>query len=71
MPSASALAVYSGVSKETWTCDLGGEIVDFVGLRLLNDADEIGGVGHVAVVQDEIAGRSRAGPGRDVRPGRC
>ena len=33
----------------------GGQIVDFVGLNLLDDADQIGGVGQVAVVQDEIA----------------
>ncbi len=33
----------------------GGQIVDFVRLDLLDDADEIGGVGEVAVVQDEIA----------------
>ncbi len=32
----------------------GGEVVDFVGLHLLNDADEVGRVGQVAVVQDEI-----------------
>jgi len=32
---------------------LGGEIVDLVGLRLLHEADEIGGVGHVAIVQPE------------------
>ena len=32
---------------------LRGEIVDLVGLRLLQDADEIGGVGQIAVVQEE------------------
>ena len=31
------------------------EVVDLVGLDLLDDADEVGGVGHVAVVQDEVA----------------
>ena len=34
---------------------LRGQVVDFVGLNLLDDADQIGGVGQVAVVQDEIA----------------
>ena len=33
----------------------GGQIVDFVWLNLLDDADEIGGVGQIAVVQNEIA----------------
>ena len=32
---------------------LGGEIVDFVRLGLLNDPDQIGGVGQIAVVKDE------------------
>ena len=32
---------------------LGGEIVDLVGLRLLHDADQVGRVGQVAVVQEE------------------
>jgi len=32
---------------------LGGEVVDFVGLGLLDDADEAGAVGQVAVVQEE------------------
>ena len=32
---------------------LGGEIVDLVGLRLLHDADQVGRIGHVAVMQDE------------------
>jgi len=34
---------------------LGGEVVDLVGLHLLHDVDEREGVGHVAVVQDEMA----------------
>ena len=34
---------------------LGGEVVDFVGLHLLDDADEAGRIGEVAVVQDEAA----------------
>ena len=34
---------------------LGGQIVNFVGLYLLNDADQVGGIGEVAIVQDEVA----------------
>ena len=34
---------------------LRGEIVDLVGLDLLDDADQVGGVGHVAVMQMEAA----------------
>ena len=30
---------------------LRGEIVDLVGLRLLHDADQVGRIGHVAVMQ--------------------
>jgi hypothetical protein len=33
----------------------GGLVVDFVGLDLLNDADEVGGVGEVAVMEGEVA----------------
>ena len=32
---------------------LGGEIIDFVGLRLLHDADDVGGVGHVAIFRSK------------------
>ena len=32
---------------------LGGEVVDLVRLGLLDDADEVGGIRHVAVMQDE------------------
>ena len=32
---------------------LGDEVVEFVGLHLLEDADQAGGVGQVAVVEDE------------------
>jgi hypothetical protein len=35
---------------------LRSQIVDFVGLHLLDDADEAGRIGEVAVVQDEAAG---------------
>jgi len=34
---------------------LRGQVVDLVGLHLLHDADQVGAVGHVAVVQDELA----------------
>ena len=53
VPRASALAVYSGVSKLTCTWRLRGQVVDLVGLGLLDDADEVGGVGQVAVVHEE------------------
>jgi hypothetical protein len=33
---------------------LRGQVVDLVGLDLLHDADQVGAVGHVAVVQDEV-----------------
>lgn len=32
---------------------LGGEVVDFVGLNLLNDADEAGAIGQVAMMEEE------------------
>ncbi len=32
---------------------LGGEVVDLVGLHLLHDADQVGGVGQVAIVQEQ------------------
>jgi hypothetical protein len=50
MPIASALAVYSGVSNETWR--LRRQIVDLVGLGFLDDANEVG-VGNVAILQME------------------
>ena len=53
VPSASALAVYSGSSNETCDVALRREVVDLVGLHLLHDVDQAGGIGHVAVVQHE------------------
>ena len=53
VPSASTLAVYSGRLEGNLHMRLRREIVDLVGLRLLDDADQIGGVGQVAIVQDE------------------
>ena len=34
---------------------LGRQVVEFVGLHLLDDPHQAGGVGHVSVVQDELA----------------
>ena len=34
---------------------LGRQVVDFVRLHGLNDPDQVGGVGHVAIVQDQPA----------------
>ena len=53
MPSASAFAVYSGVSNETCTWRLRGKVVDLGRLHLLHDADKVGRIGQVAVVQEE------------------
>ena len=53
MPSASALAVYSGRLEADLHVALGGEIVDLVGLDLLHQADQVGRVRHVAVMQEE------------------
>ena len=47
--------MYSGVSKLTATWLLRREVVDLVRLHLLDDADQVGGIGQVAVVQHEIA----------------
>jgi len=32
---------------------LGGQVVNFIGLHLLDDADQVGGVGQIAIVQPE------------------
>ena len=37
---------------------LGGEIVDLGWLHFLNDANEIGRIGHIAIVQKELYARS-------------
>ena len=50
---------------------LRGEVVDLVGLRFLHQADQVGGIGHVAVMQEEAGVGPRAGPGTDGRCGRC
>ena len=34
---------------------LRGEIVDFVGLNFLHDADQVRGIGQIAIMQEEIA----------------
>jgi hypothetical protein len=33
---------------------LGGQVVDLVGLGFLHQADQIGGVGHIAMMQNEL-----------------
>ena len=53
VPTASELAVYSGVSNETRDVTLRGQIVDLVRLHLLDDPDEIRGVRQVSIVQFE------------------
>ncbi len=50
---------------------LRGEIVDFGRLRLLHQADEIGGIGHVAVVQEEVRAFAHADRHRDDRRAGC
>ena len=37
---------------------LRGQIVDFGGLHFLNDANEVRGIGHIAVVQKELYARA-------------
>ena len=53
VPRPSALAVYSGRLERDQHVRLSREIVDLVGLRLLHDANDVGGVGHIAVMQVE------------------
>ena len=50
MTSASELAAYFGGLEAHLHLALRGEVVDLVRLRLLNDADQVGGVGQVPVV---------------------
>ncbi len=54
VPSASEFAVYSGVSNDTRHVTLRGEVVDLVRLHLLDDADQVGRVGQVAIVQEQL-----------------
>ena len=56
-PSASEFAVYSGLLERHRDVALRGEVVDLVGLHLLDDADQAARIGHVAVMQDEAAVR--------------
>ena len=49
----SALAVYSGCLEAHRHVALRAQVVDLVGLHLLDDADQVGRVGQVAVVQVE------------------
>ena len=46
--------MYSGRLETHLDMDLRGEIVDLVRLSFLDNADQIGGVRHVAIVQDEL-----------------
>ncbi len=41
VPTASALAVYSGVSKLTWTCALRRKIIDLVRLHCLDKPEQV------------------------------
>ena len=50
---------------------LRAEVVDLVGLDIAHDAGEVGGVGEVAVVQEQPAIVGRAGPGRGGRCAAC
>ena len=50
-PRASELAVYSGGLERHGHVALRREVVDLVRLHLLHDADQVGRVGQVAVVQ--------------------
>ena len=43
-----------GALKADRHMGLGAQVVDFIGLRFLNDANQVAGVGEVAVVQFEI-----------------
>ena len=52
-PIASALAVYSGVSNAHMNMALGSEIVDLVGVHLLNETDEICRIGQISIVHEE------------------
>ena len=58
MPRASLLAVYSGASlpqaREAVAhrhMALGAQVVDLIGLHLLDDPDQVGAGGEIAVVQ--------------------
>ena len=71
VPSASAFAVYSGVSNDTADVALRRQVVDFVRLHLLDDANQVGGVGQIAVVQLEPHAAARADPDTGDRCDRC
>jgi hypothetical protein len=52
VPKPSALPVYSGVSNDTPTCDSAARFY-LVRLHRLHDADRVGGVRQIPVVQEE------------------
>ena len=52
MPKASLLAVYSAL-KTHRDMALGAEVIDLIGLHLLDDPDQVGAVGEVSVVENK------------------
>jgi len=71
-PIASALAVYSGVSKLTCTWLLRGQIIDFRRAEnFLHQADQIGGIGDIAVMADKSRARCHAGHDKGDPRGPC
>ncbi len=53
MPSAVGVGGVLGGLEADLDVALGREVVDLVGLGLLHEADQVGGIGQVAVVQEE------------------
>ena len=49
----SALAVYSGVSKDTWTWLCAAKLTDFRRLGYLDNSNEVRRVGEIAVMEEE------------------
>lgn len=48
---------------------LGRKVVDLVGLNLLKYADQVGGIGQISVMQDQVTVFFVGGPGRGDRCG--
>ena len=55
VPMPSAVGRVLRALKADGHMALGAQVVDLVGLHFLNDADQVGGVGQVAVVQHEAS----------------
>ena len=53
MPAPVTSPVYSGMSKRDADVALRAEVVDLVGLELVEQLDQRGRVGQVAVVEEE------------------